>query len=66
MAMTCVSGCRERTGCMACEREAEILGTCACCKEPVYRGGARYEFEDGVLIHEDCLSDWARTWYKED
>ena len=63
MAMACVTGGRECNGCGCCQPEAEIVGKCAACGEPVFADEDRYNVE-GEFIHEDCLHDWAAK-YKE-
>lgn len=64
MAMICVSGCRECTGCMACEAEPQTVGTCEHCNEPIYAWEDHYDIE-GELLHDDCLVDWADKYRKK-
>lgn len=59
----CVSGCRECDGCGRCEQEAEVIGYCVHCDEPVYADEAHYDIE-GDLLHDDCLGDWASKYRK--
>lgn len=61
MAMICVNGSRECTGCMACQSEPTPVGHCVTCKEPIYGPDDYYEI-DGDLIHDDCLTDWAKQF----
>ncbi len=63
MAMTCVKGRAECGGCMACQVSEEI-GICAECKEPIEYGEAHYAFSESDMIHEDCLSDWAKKYLR--
>lgn len=65
MAMICVSGCRECDGCGRCEKESEVIGYCAHCDEPIYEGEDYYDIEGDVILHEDCLTDWARQYLKK-
>lgn len=58
MAMSCVTLGRECSGCMSCEREAEVVGICEACREEIHAGDDYYDIE-GDLLHEDCLLDWA-------
>jgi len=55
---------QECTSCGAC-RNSSVIGYCAHCDEPIYAGEEHYEFDDmDVLVHEDCLIDWAREFKK--
>lgn len=59
MAMTCVNGARECTGCMRCEAERKVVGPCAECIGDVYADETYYKLDDGnTLVHEDCLLDY--------
>lgn len=62
MAMACIKGGKECTGCMSCHVSEEI-GYCAVCGEPIEYGEDHYDI-DGELIHEDCLRDWADKFRK--
>lgn len=61
MAMICVDGCRECTGCMKCQAEPELIGICEECGAEIYSGDDYYDIE-GNLIHEDCLTGWAERF----
>lgn len=41
--------------------EGEVVGKCEHCGEDILDTHARYDIE-GVLLHEDCLSGWARKY----
>lgn len=60
MAMHCVSGSRECDGCMKCYEGAHI-GNCENCSDPILAGEDHYNI-DGVILHEDCLWDWAEQF----
>lgn len=61
MAMVCVNGVRECTGCMACLEEPKVITTCYHCGEPIHEGEDYYDIHNEV-IHEDCLRDWASEY----
>lgn len=65
MAMICVSGARECDGCQRCIKEPEELGICSVCGEPITTDCDRYQFEGDEMIHDDCLLDWARKYFRE-
>lgn len=64
MAMTCVTLGHECDGCMNCEKEAEVVGTCEACREEIREDETYYDIE-GDLLHEDCLLDWAWKYRRE-
>ena len=45
------------------QRERCRRGSCACCGEAIY-GYEDYYDIDGILLHEDCLTDWAYQYKK--
>lgn len=51
MALTCISGCGECTGCMMCQEEAR----CACCGAPlgddIYSGNGRWVIPDDEELY---------------
>lgn len=56
-----------RNGCPERELEppeSEIFTYCAVCKEPIFRGEWCYRFDDGNLVHEDCVDDYLCLHYK--
>ena len=63
MAMTCINGAKECEGCGNCIDE-EHIGNCENCSEPIFKGEEHYEIDD-ILLHEDCLYDWASQFKKE-
>lgn len=64
MAMICIDGGHECTGCMHCnDNTEERIGTCDACSDPIYKSDDYYDI-DGVLLHEDCLTDWAAQYKK--
>ncbi len=62
MAMSCIHG-GECTGCNRCEPKPKIIGYCSHCKEAVYAWEDRYNIEGDVLLHSDCLVDWADKYH---
>ena len=40
------------------------VGKCAQCGEPVHDYDDYYEFEDGNLVHDDCVLDWIAQFKK--
>lgn len=62
MAMHCINGGAECTGCGRCEPKPKIVGYCAYCKEAIYDWEDRYEMEDETLLHSDCLISWANQY----
>lgn len=62
MAMACVNGARECTGCMSCQVSEEI-GTCVECGDPIGYGEEYYDIE-GELLHWDCLREWAEKYLR--
>lgn len=42
------------------ERYAEQhrVGRCAQCGEAVHDYDDRYQFEDGTIVHDECVLDW--------
>jgi len=63
MAMTCISGARECTGCMACQ-EQEAICECAVCGEGIYDGDDILDLRDfniGIL-HQNCKDDCFREY----
>ena len=61
MAMTCINGAAECDGCMKCQKDPVIIGHCFNCGEELAEGDDHYDIE-GVLLHEDCLHDWAKQY----
>lgn len=59
MALHCINGGSECTGCLRCEPKSKIVGYCAYCKEAIYDWEDHYEMEGDVLLHDDCLTSWA-------
>ena len=51
---------RECTGCGACH-ETRAVGICEHCGEEIHEGEEYYDIED-VMLHEDCLYDWAKQY----
>lgn len=62
MAMHCVNHASECIGCMRCEPKSKLVGYCAQCKEAVYDWEERYDIEGELLLHDDCLIDWAHQY----
>lgn len=63
MAFACVLGHKaECDGCGACAEE-RVAGQCDECKGEILEGETIYDM-DGVLLHEDCLWDYARPFRK--
>lgn len=60
MSLTCVKGGKECCGCMACQVEPEVIGKCWC-GSFIHADESYYEIE-GVLIEEDCLTEWAAQY----
>ena len=62
MAMTCINGSRECSGCQQCNElpRADVVGHCAQCGEEVYSWEGRYEFPGGEIVHDDCMLDFVR------
>lgn len=46
-------------------REPEVIGNCSHCGDNVTEDECRYELEDDVVIHEDCLTNYMHQYYKE-
>lgn len=46
-------------------REPEVISKCSHCGDDVTEDDSRYEFEDGVTIHEDCLTNYMHKYFKE-
>lgn len=63
MSFPCTKGMRECDGCMQCEKPAEVVGTCAQCREAVLANEEYYDIES-ELIHWDCLREWAKKYEK--
>ncbi len=61
MAMVCVSGSRECSGCMACRSEPSPIGECVVCKDSITAQDERYDIY-GDLVCYDCLRDWAKQF----
>lgn len=61
MAMACVSGARECSGCGACHSEPAPIGKCVVCKEDLTAFDERYDME-GDLVCYDCLREWAKQF----
>lgn len=61
MAMVCVSGARECSGCMACQSGPSPIGKCVVCGGDIVALDDYYEI-DGDLIHDDCLREWAKQF----
>lgn len=60
MSLTCVRGGMECNGCLCCQVEPEPIGKCWC-GDQIHADESYYEIE-GVLLHEDCLRDWAKQY----
>lgn len=65
MAFTCIHGGKPCDGCGRCEPQPKLVGYCEHCKEAVYRYEDYYDI-DGELVHEDCLTDWAKKYLVTD
>lgn len=61
MAMICIHGGAECSGCMHCQGEAQTVGQCSECKGLIYADEDYYRIE-GETVHEDCLTAWARKY----
>ena len=59
MAMICKTGTAECDGCGACFVDPKPIGRCAACKCSILASEDHYDI-DGDLLHEDCLTDWAK------
>lgn len=59
MAMICKTGTAECDGCGACFIDPKPIGRCAACKRSILASEDHYDIDDD-LIHEDCLTDWAK------
>lgn len=46
-------------------REPEVVGRCSYCSDEVTECDCRYELEDDVILHEDCLTNYMHKYYKE-
>lgn len=46
-------------------READVIGSCSYCSDDVKEDDCRYELEDNVILHEDCLTNYMHKYYKE-
>lgn len=64
MAMICITGCRECTGCMACQAPLEMVETCDICKGPIYKGETYlglqvegHQMHRRVVVCERCQCD---------
>ena len=65
MAYMCIRGNGECDGCGRCrEREPEYIGNCEHCSDVIYDDEDYYDI-DGVLLHEDCLKDWADEYKRK-
>ena len=65
MSLTCTYGARECTGCSNCMTGgAETIGICEHCSDPITAGEEFYSI-DGILLHEDCLSEFARENWRQ-
>jgi len=62
MSLPCIRG-GECTGCMNCYPEPEFAGECAECGDLIYKHEDYYDI-DGMLLHEECLTDWAAQYKK--
>lgn len=60
MSLACVHGGMECNGCLCCQEEPETIGKCWC-GDHIHADEDYYEI-DGVLLHEDCLRDWAKQY----
>ena len=51
-------------GCKQCEKEyGKIVDRCDHCGEPIFEGYDYYEI-DCIVVHDDCLKDWAQEFKK--
>jgi len=48
---------------MNCYPEPEFAGECAECGDLIYKHEDYYDI-DGMLLHEECLTDWAAQYKK--
>ena len=46
-------------------REPDVIGNCSYCCDEVTEGDCRYELDDDVILHEDCLTNYMHKYYKE-
>ena len=46
------------------KREQHRVGRCAQCGEDIYDYDDYYEFEDGNLVHDECVIDWIAQFKK--
>ncbi len=46
-------------------REPDVIGNCSYCSDEVTEGDCRYELDDDVILHEDCLTNYMHKYYKE-
>lgn len=44
--------------------EEIIFNICDVCGEEIYVGDEYYDI-DGIIIHDECLKDWAKEYKKE-
>ena len=65
MAMTCINGARECDGCGACLPDPAVIGKCAGCHDDIHVDEDFYDLPDEILLHEDCLRDWAKQFLVE-
>lgn len=63
MAMICVKGGRECTGCMACQQEPQRIDKCCVCGEPVFDNECYYDV-DGQIFHDGCEFDFLLQYKK--
>lgn len=45
-------------------REPQVIAECSHCGAPVTEDDSRYELEDEVIIHEDCLVYYMYKYFK--
>lgn len=62
MALKCITGFKECDGCMNCQADMEYEAICEQCGCPIFFGDAYYELPGKIIIHEDCLKDFAKPY----
>lgn len=57
MALICMTGTRECTGCKYCEHVPQRIGNCEHCSDTITDCEEYYNIE-GILLHEECLQEY--------
>lgn len=59
----CIDGASDCTGCGNCIQN-KTIGICEHCSDVIYAGEDYYEIDD-ILLHEDCLREYAQANWKK-